>query len=103
MRGGWGRKGGERGRGTDGGVRLAGLLVARIMLLKVECIKFCFGLIGIVLDDISGLKCSATLFDGMTYEADGTVRRTLGELRHNRVVSRNARRIRWLGVTGFGG
>ena len=103
MRGGWGRKGREPGRGTAGGVRLTGLLVARSMILKVECVEFRFCLLGIVLDDVAGLKCPATVSEGMTPEADGTVRLTLGELRHDKVVFRNAGRIRGLGVTGFGG
>ena len=67
MRGGWGRKGGERGRGTAGGVRLTGLLVARSMLLKVKCVEIRFGLLGIVLDDVAGLKGPATLSEGMTF------------------------------------
>ena len=103
MRGWRGRKGGQRGRVTDGGVMLTGLLVVRSMFLESECVEFCFGLLGIVLCDVAGLKCPATLSEGMTYEVDGTVRLALGDLCHDKVVFRNAGRIRGPRVTVFGG
>ena len=94
MRGGWGRKGGGQGQGTAGGARLTGLLFARSIFPEAECDEFRFGFLGVVLDDVAGLECLATVPEGMNPEADGTVRRTLGKLRHDKVVVRNAGRIR---------
>ena len=78
MRGGWGRKGRERGSGTAGSVMLTGLLVVRNVFLEVKCFELCFSLHVIVLCDVAGLKCLAILSEGMTPEADGTVRLILG-------------------------
>ena len=81
---------------------LTGLLLVRTMFLEVECFKLCFSLRGIVLCDVAGLKCLATLSEGMTPEAYGSIRLTLGELCHDKVEFKRSGRIRGLGVTGFG-